>query len=103
MRCKTPLLPLPYETGLGGGANVCDAEGQVLARRRAGEGEGFVVADIKPARIESAEPEPEGFWIHDLDPLSKAGWHLQGWHGRRWYRRHVARQPRIARTEALSD
>jgi predicted amidohydrolase len=90
MRCRTPLLPLPYETSLGGGANVCDATGRVLARRAAREGEGVVVADIEPARTETGEREPAGFWIQELDPLSKAGWHLQGWHGRRWYRRHVA-------------
>jgi hypothetical protein len=89
MRCKTPLLPLPYETSLGGGANVCDAAGNLLARRAAGEGEGFVVAEVEPGRVETAGREPDGFWIQELDPLSKVGWHVQGWHGRRWYRRHV--------------
>lgn len=90
IRCKTPLLPLPYETGLGGGATVCDAAGNVLARRAAGEGEGVAVAEVEAVRIETFGREPEGFWIQELDPVSKAGWHLQGWHGRRWYRRHVA-------------
>ncbi|HWS88152.1 MAG TPA: carbon-nitrogen hydrolase family protein [Pyrinomonadaceae bacterium] len=99
IRCKTPLLPLPYETSLGGGANVCDAEGNVLARRAGSEGEGVVVAEVEAARVETGEREPAGFWIQELDPLSKAGWHLQGWHGRRWYRRHVARRPRTAQTK----
>jgi predicted amidohydrolase len=94
MRCKTPLLPVPYETSLGGGACVCDATGNVLAHRAASEGAGVVVADIKVGRIDTVRHEPKGFWIQELDPLSKAGWHLQGWHGRRWYRRHVARRAR---------
>ena len=94
LRCKTPMLPLAYGTALVGGANVCDADGNVLARRDAGRGEGVVVADVKPARVATRNAKPTGFWIEELDPLSKAAWHLQGWHGRRWYRRHVA-PPRV--------
>jgi predicted amidohydrolase len=90
MRCKTPLLPLPYETRLGGGAVICDAAGNVLARRAGDEGEGFVVADVSVGRVATEAREPEGFWINELDAVSKVGWHVQGWHGRRWYRRHVA-------------
>ena len=90
MRCKTPMLPLPYDTSLGGGAIVCDAAGNVLARRDACEGAGIVVADVKAARVETGDPKPHGFWIQELDTLSKANWHVQGWHGRRWYRRNVA-------------
>lgn len=90
IRCKTPWLPMPYVTELGGGATICDAAGNILARRAASEGAGIVVADIEAGRIETSRPERAGFWIQELDPLSKAGWHVQGWHGRRWYRRHVA-------------
>lgn len=90
LRCKTPMLPLVYDTTLVGGANVCDAEGNVLARRDAREGEGVVVADVEPVRVETTNAESSSFWIQELDPVSKAGWHLQGWHGRVWYRRHVA-------------
>jgi predicted amidohydrolase len=90
LRCKTPLLPTPYVTSLTGGATVCDANGKVLARRDASEGAGVVVADVKVGRVETFEPEPEGFWVQELDPLSKVGWRVQNWHGRRWYRRHVA-------------
>jgi predicted amidohydrolase len=94
IRCKTPLLPVPYETNLGGGAVICDAAGNVLARRAGSEGAGVVVADVEAVRVEAAEPAPTGFWIRELDPVSKVGWHVQGWHGRRWYRRHVAPQGR---------
>ncbi len=100
IRCKTPLLPLPYETSLGGGATVCDAAGQVLARRAGSEGAGVVVADIEVGRVGTREREPEGFWIQELDPLSKAGWYIQGRHGRHWYRRHVAG---TAQTKAPSN
>jgi predicted amidohydrolase len=90
IRCKMPLLPMPYVTNLGGGAIICDAAGSVLARRAGSEGAGIVVADIEVGRVEASEPDKTGFWIQELDPLSKVGWHVQGWHGRRWYRRHIA-------------
>lgn len=90
IRCKTPLLPVPYDTSLGGGAIICDAAGNILARRDGGEGAGVVVADVRVGRVETGEPGPAGFWIQELDPLSKISWHVQGWHGRRWYRRHTA-------------
>ena len=90
IRCKTPLLPMPYVTNLGGGAIICDAAGNILARRAGSEGAGIVVADVEAGRVKTSGPEPAGFWIQELDPLSKVGWHVQGWHGRRWYRRHVA-------------
>jgi predicted amidohydrolase len=90
MRSRTPLLPLPYVTKLGGGAVICDAAGNILARREGDEGAGVVVADVEVGRVKTVGPEPAGFWIQELDPLSKLGWHVQGWHGRRWYRRHVA-------------
>ncbi|HEX8190140.1 MAG TPA: hypothetical protein VF586_17415, partial [Pyrinomonadaceae bacterium] len=61
-----------------------------LARRAACEGEGVVVAEVEAGRHDAVARQPAGFWIQELDPLSKAGWHIQGWHGRRWYRRHVA-------------
>lgn len=95
IRCKTPMLPLAYETSLGGGAIVCDALGNVLARRDASEGAGVVVADVEAVRVETDGPNSSAFWIQELDPLSKAGWHVQRWHGRRWYGRHVA--PRVGR------
>lgn len=90
IRCRTPLLPFDYVTELGGGATVCDAAGNVLARRDRGEGAGVVVADVEVGRVAAPEPAPAGFWIQELDPVSKLGWHVQGWHGRRWYRRHLA-------------
>ena len=90
IRCKTPLLPMPYETKYGGGATICDADGNIVARRAGSEGAGIVIADVTVGRVDISEPERSGFWIQDLDPISKAGWHLQNWHGRRWYRRHVA-------------
>lgn len=91
IRCKTPLLPMPYVTELGGGAIICDAVGNVVARRSKGDGAGVVVADIEVGRVNTTASVPAGFWVQELDALSRFGWHVQGWHGRRWYRRHVAR------------
>ena len=90
LRCRTPLLPMPYVTELGGGAIICDATGNVLARRAGGDGPGVVVADVEAGRPAGPEHPPAGYWIRELDPVSKLGWHAQRWHGRRWYRRHVA-------------
>ena len=81
---------MPYDTKLGGGAIICDAAGNVLARRAGSEGSGIVVADIELGLVEASEPRAAGFWFQELDPLSKVGWLVLGWHGRRWYRRHVA-------------
>ena len=89
IRCKTPMLPMAYVTELRGGAIICDAEGNVVARRSKGKGAGVVVADIEAQRKVSTATVPSGFWVQELDPLSTFGWHVQGWHGRRWYRRHV--------------
>jgi hypothetical protein len=91
LRCRTPLLPTTYVTDLGGGAIICDAEGQVLARRPKDEGAGVVVADVEIKRADTTATPPPGFWIQELDPLSKLAWRAQGWHGRRWYRRHAGR------------
>jgi predicted amidohydrolase len=90
IRCPTPLLPMEYAADLCGGAIICDAAGNVLARRDKSDGAGFIVADVEVGRTASTEHIPAGFWIQELDPISKFGWHTQGWHGRRWYRRHVA-------------
>ena len=90
LTCRTPLLPTPYVTDLGGGAVICDAGGNVVARRTKDEGAGVVVAEIEVGRVDDAAAVPDGYWIQELDPLSRFGWHVQGWHGRRWYRRHVA-------------
>lgn len=90
VRSQTPLLPMPYVTNFGGGAIICDAAGNILARRAGTDGAGIVIADIEVGRVKTSETQPSGFWVQDLDPISKAGWHLQNWHGRRWYRRHVA-------------
>lgn len=89
LHCRTPLLPLPYVTDLGGGAVICDANGTVIARRSKGEGAGVVVADVEVGRTRTTTSTPAGFWVQELDPLSTLGWHVQGWHGRRWYKRHV--------------
>ncbi len=90
IRCQTPLLPVPYVTELGGGAIICDAEGNVVAHRARSDGAGVVVADIQVGRVNNSAEVPARFWIQELDPISRFGWQVQRWHGRRWYARHVA-------------
>src|ERR671916_1259886 len=51
IRCQTPLLPMEYVTELGGGAVICDAAGNVLARRAKGDGAGVIVADIEVGHV----------------------------------------------------
>ena len=92
IRSRTPLLPMPYVTELGGGAIICDAEGNVVARRSKDDGPGVVVADIEVGRVNTTADMPARFWIQELDPISRFGWQVQGWHGRRWYTHHVAPQ-----------
>lgn len=79
LRCKTPLLPMPYAAELGGGAIICDAQGNVLARRAGSDGPDVVVADLDAGPRHA----PAGYRIQELDPVSKLGRHVRGWHGRR--------------------
>ncbi|HEY9286299.1 MAG TPA: hypothetical protein VIP46_22800, partial [Pyrinomonadaceae bacterium] len=59
-------------------------------RRDKADGPGVVVADVEVGRAAGPPHAPPGYWIQELDPVSKLGWRAQSWHGRRWYRRHVA-------------
>lgn len=93
--CPLPELPpLRYPGYFQGGAQIADAHGRVLARRRRAEGSGFVVADIDPGSVMPDEPVPNRFWLHRRGPLSAVVWNTQRILGRRWYAKHVrGRQP----------
>ncbi len=62
---------MPYVTELGGGAIICDAEGNVVARRSKGDGAGVVVADIEVGRVNTTATVPAGFWVQELEPFIK--------------------------------
>jgi predicted amidohydrolase len=93
--CPLPELPrLRYRGHFQGGAQIADAHGRVLARRRREEGSGFVVADIDPGPVMPDEPIPQSFWLHRRGPVPTFAWNTQRLLGRRWYARHVrGREP----------
>jgi predicted amidohydrolase len=92
----SPWMPMPYRGYFEGGAVIADARGRVLARRDRRAGEGHVVADVEPRRVEPLDEVPDGFWLHKRGPLPATAWVVQRAHGRRWYRRHVAGRPPLS-------
>jgi predicted amidohydrolase len=92
--CPTPELPwVPWRGQFQGGAQIADADGQVLARREREEGSGYVIAEVEAHRSEPREPVPSRFWLHRRGGLSALGWNTQRVLGRRWYERHVRGRP----------
>jgi predicted amidohydrolase len=95
--CPMPELPLlRYRGHFEGGAQIVDAHGRVLARRRREEGSGVVVADVDPRRVAPAEPVPERFWLHRRGAIPALAWNTQRVLGRRWYAKHVRGRPPLA-------
>jgi predicted amidohydrolase len=98
LECPTPWLPLRHVGRFQGAARVVDADGRVLAARDRDQGEGVIVAEVEPRRVEPLRPPPERFWLHERGALAAFAWTYQRLHGRRWYRRHVrGRAPRPSR------
>jgi predicted amidohydrolase len=93
IECGLPLSPVPYRGSFEGGAVICDARGEVLARREAHEGPGVVVADLEPVRRAPLDAIPDRFWFHDRGALASFMWFYQNRHGSRWYRRHAMGRP----------
>jgi len=79
---------LSYHTEYVGATQIVDAHGQVLVSRRAQEGPGVVVADVRLETVEPLVPLEARFWIPDLHPLIRAYWHHQNVCGRAYYRQH---------------
>jgi predicted amidohydrolase len=88
--CAMPWLPMRYRGHFEGATLIANADGTVVAERRAEEGEGVVLGEITLQRQPPRLEPPAGFWLHRRGMLPTAVWHYQRWHGRRWYRRHVA-------------
>jgi len=93
LECAMPWSPLPYRGHFQGGALVCAADGNVIARRERTEGAGVVIAEVAPGRVPPGEQAPERFWLHDRGAMSALAWSYQRRHGRRWYERNVAGRP----------
>lgn len=70
-----------------GGAQVIDGQGQVLARRRFSEGEGFVLTEVSWDR-EQRPPEkhyPKNYWIPDLPASYTKVWEMINPLGKQYY------------------
>ena len=93
LECPLPWSPLPYRGRFEGGTLVCDAEGSVLAYRGRDEGEGHVIADVDPGRVQPLRQPPDRFWLHDRGALAALAWNYQRLHGPPWYRQHVRGRP----------
>lgn len=92
--CPMPEFPpAAYRGRFEGGALVADATGRILARRHAVEGEGFVVAEVEPRRVDPPVPVPERYWMHGRGLLPAIVWNTQRALGRRWYRANVRGRP----------
>lgn len=92
IECPMPGLPIEYRGFFEGNAAIVDANGQVLALRDAGQGEGIVYAEISLGARETKEEIPDRFWLRDRGILPMFAWHHQRWLGRRWYARNVRKQ-----------
>lgn len=98
LECSMPWLPMTYRGHFEGSTLITAASGEIVAERRAEEGEGVVLGEITVGRHDPSLTAPDGFWLHKRGLLPSAVWHYQRWHGRPWYRRNVAGAPSVALT-----
>ena len=101
LRCAMPGAPFGYEGHIEGGASVTGAHGRVLAFRGRREGQGIVVADVEPGRVEPDRAVPDRFWLHRRDPILWWAWNYQRLHGRRWYAKHARGRPPLVLERSL--
>lgn len=92
LTCPFPATPITYRGYCEGGAQVCDADGKVLAFRSRQDGEGVAVADVTLGRS-AGVPVPDRFWFQRRGAVAAAVWAYQGVHGRRVYRRSNRHAP----------
>jgi predicted amidohydrolase len=90
IECPQPGLPMTYRGYFEGNAAIVDANGHVLAKRDAKQGEGIVCAEISLGAQATTEEIPHRYWLRSRGgPLPIFTWHQQRWLGRRWYARNV--------------
>ena len=90
LHCAMPWSPLPYEGHFEGWAMICDASGRVLGGRAAEQGEGVVIAEVEPGRVQPVLQPPDRFWLHRRGAIGAFTWWYQRLWGRPYYREHVA-------------
>lgn len=96
LECSMPWLPMTLRGHFEGSTLITAASGEIVAERRAEEGEGVVLGEITVGRHDPSLTAPDGFWLHKRGLLPSVVWHYQRWHGRPWYRRNVAGAPSVA-------
>ncbi len=93
---RMPLIPgFPFRSHLLGETQICDEDGQILARMSYEDGEGFITAHIEPqTNPRVREGIPAGFWIPRIPWRIRMVWTYQNLHGR-WYYRLKTRPARL--------
>jgi predicted amidohydrolase len=90
MQCAMPWLPVKYRGHFEGATLITTATGDVVAERRADEGEGVVLGEITLGRRTPTLEPPDDFWLHHRGAVPTAAWHYQRLHGQRWYQQNLA-------------
>lgn len=85
-----PWLPVKYRGHFEGSTMITTASGEIIAERRADEGQGVALGEITVGRQDISLQPPTSYWLHSRGLLPSAVWNYQRLHGRRWYRRNVA-------------
>jgi predicted amidohydrolase len=93
LHCAMPWSPLPYQGHFEGWTMICDASGRVLGGRAAEHGEGVVIAEVEPGRVQPVLEPPDRFWLHRRGAIGAFTWWYQRLWGRPYYREHVAGRP----------
>ncbi|KRE27764.1 nitrilase [Mycobacterium sp. Soil538] len=89
--CPFPGTPVTYRGHCEGGAQICDANGTVLAFTGRDDGDGFAIADVDAVRSPGV-PADDRFWLQPRGAVAAIVWAYQNRHGRRAYRRSGAGQ-----------
>ncbi|MUM28179.1 carbon-nitrogen hydrolase family protein, partial [Mycobacterium sp. CBMA295] len=90
LHCSMPWLPVKYRGHFEGSTMITTASGEIIAERRADEGQGVALGEITVGRQDISLQPPTSYWLHSRGLLPSAVWNYQRLHGRRWYRRNVA-------------
>lgn len=84
--CRLPATPLTYRGHCEGGAQICDADGGILAYLDREAGDGMVVADVMTRRSPGRATD-DSFWLQPRGAIAALAWTYQRAHGRRFYDR----------------
>jgi len=84
---ETPFVRgVPWCTEMLGESQICDRDGNVLARLGLQDGEGHVAADVHIEEPSPSEAIQDRFWIPRLTLASRLAWHGLNAHGALGYR-----------------